>query len=97
MRLIGAIVGFFIIKVFFFTAIEDMGWMMFWHSDFEKLLNFKMISDVVMTSGFIKLAVGTIVGFELGKFLENGKLKKFFDDIKKEIEEEEKQEKNDKK
>jgi len=89
----GAIVGFIVVKVLFFNALEDMGWHLFWSSNFENLFNFQNLKGLVTTSGFIKLAVGTIIGFELGKLLGSNRFKKFIDDVKKEMEQEDKNEK----
>jgi hypothetical protein len=77
----GAIIGFFIVKAFVFNGIEDLGWHLFWEAVFSGNLTFDGAIKIVTTSGFIKLAVGTVVGFKIGEWIENGTFKNFIESM----------------
>ena len=84
----GAIIGFFIVKAFVFNGVEDMGWHFFWDAVFKGNISIDGLFQIATTSGFIKLVIGTVAGFKIGEWVENGTIKKFIDDIQKDDEQE---------
>ncbi len=66
--LIGMIIGFFIAK-FSFNYLENIGWFFFWDNFSIWRVDFDIVSGISSTSGFRKLAIGTIVGGISGYFI----------------------------
>ena len=81
----GAIIGFFIVKAFIFNGAEDMGWHFFLDALFNGNISIDGLLQIVTTSGFIKLAVGTVAGFKIGEWIEDGTMQKFINKMKDEI------------
>jgi len=86
----GAFLGFILVKALVFNGAENMGWALFWDAVFKGKITFDGLLEVMAMSGFIKLVVGTVIGFKLGEWYEDGTIKKFIDDIQKDNDEDNK-------
>ncbi len=65
--LVGAIIGVAVVRMFFLSSFEIMGWKMFWNN--LSAFNFDMFKHVFESATFGKSVLGFLIGGAIGYIL----------------------------